>query len=98
VDSGADYSIFPAYLAPSLGVNLDECREEPCVTAAGVGTMKIRDLPFEAEIQAMRTRFAMKAAFNEDASVVLLGRDDFFQEFKVSFDHRALLFTLEKYE
>lgn len=98
VDSGADYSIIPASYATILGVDLDKCRDEPCRTAAGAGTIKIHDTPFEGEVQAMRIRFAMKAAFNEHASVVLLGREDFFKAFKVAFDHRALAFTLESYD
>lgn len=97
VDSGADYSIFPSYYARHFGIDLDKCREEPCVTAAGEGKVKIHDIPLEAEIQAMRMRFAMTAAFNEHAVVVLLGRTDFFKEFYVEFDERAETFTLRKY-
>ena len=97
VDSGADYSVLPAQFAPHLGVDLAQCREEPCITAGGRGTVKIRDIPLEAEVQVLGIRFAMRAAFSEYAPVVLLGRDDFFNEFRVTFDHRRETFRLEMY-
>jgi hypothetical protein len=38
------------------------------------------------------------AGFNPELPVVLLGRLDFFNHFKVLFDERARIFTLERYE
>src|SRR4051794_11472606 len=35
VDSGADYSIFPHHWAATFGIDLAECRDEPCTTAGG---------------------------------------------------------------
>ncbi len=98
VDSGADYSILPHYLASALGVNLDECEKCPCITAAGDGFVLRHHMPLEAEIQAMRTKFAMTSAFSEHARVVLLGRADFFSRFEVSIDNRRQVFTLHDYE
>jgi len=52
-------------------------------------------LPLEAEIQAMHLRFAMKAAFTDHATTILLGREDFFSRFSVTFDEARQTFALE---
>jgi hypothetical protein len=96
VDSGADYSILPKGYASYLGVDLDAAEELPSTTAGGSGVVLVHPLPLEAEVQAMSIRFAMKSAFTERGNTVLLGREDFFQEFRVTFDEPAQTFTLEK--
>jgi hypothetical protein len=50
----------------------------------------------EAEVEAMSVRFAMKSAFTEHGNTILLGREDFFNEFRVTIDEPAQTFTLEK--
>jgi hypothetical protein len=50
----------------------------------------------EAEVEAMNVRFAMKSAFTERGNTILLGREDFFKEFRVTIDEPAQTFTLEK--
>jgi hypothetical protein len=52
----------------------------------------------EVEIQAMGVRIRVTAGFNPELPVVLLGRLDFFSQFRVLFDERAQTFTLERYE
>jgi hypothetical protein len=53
----------------------------------------------EAQIQPMNNmRIPLSATFLEGLDVTLLGRDDFFQAFKVDFDHRRLTFWLEPYD
>jgi hypothetical protein len=96
VDSGADYSILPTSYANYLGVDLRACEERPCTTAGGSGTVLVHPMRLEAEIQAMSLRFAMMSAFTEHASTILLGREDFFKEFRVTIDEPAQTFTLEK--
>jgi hypothetical protein len=96
VDSGADYSILPTSYARYLGVDLEACDERPATTAGGTGTVLVHPLPLEAEVQAMNVRFAMKSAFTEHGSTILLGREDFFKEFRVTIDEPAQTFTLER--
>jgi hypothetical protein len=96
VDSGADYSILPRSYADFLGVDLAACTEVPCTTAGGSGFVLVHQLPLEAEVQAMSTRFAMKSAFTEHGNTILLGREDFFTQFRVTIDEPAQTFTLER--
>jgi hypothetical protein len=96
VDSGADYSILPASYAHYLGIDVDACEERPATTAGGTGTVLVHPLPLEAEVEAMNARFAMKSAFTKHGSTILLGREDFFKEFRVTIDEPAQTFTLEK--
>jgi gag-polyprotein putative aspartyl protease len=96
VDSGADYSILPKSYANYLGVDLSECVEQPCTSAGGTGTVLVHPVPLEAEIQALDVRFAMRSAFSEQASTILLGREDFFKQFRVTIDEPAQTFTIER--
>ena len=88
--------MFPKSYAGRFGVDLAECEEIPSGTAGGSGIVLVHSLPLEAEIQAMNVRFAMKSAYSEGGNTVLLGREDFFKEFRVTFDERAQTFTLKK--
>jgi hypothetical protein len=97
VDSGADYSILPQSYAGFLGIDLAACEERPCTTAGGSGKVLVHPIPLEAEIQAMNVRFAMTSAFTRYANTILLGREDFFKEFRVTIDEPTQTFTLEKY-
>jgi hypothetical protein len=65
-------------------------------TAGGGGVVLVHPQPLEAEVQAMSIRFAMKSAFTERGNTILLGREDFFRDFRVTFDEPAQAFTLEK--
>lgn len=96
VDSGADHSILPTSYASYLGIDLTACDEVPCTTAGGTGVVLVHRVPLEVEVQAMHLRFAMKAAFTDHGQTILLGRADFFGEFRVLIDEPAQTFTLEK--
>lgn len=98
VDSGADFSVLPIKLASILDVRLEQCREMACGTAGGPGVVLVRDLPLEAEIESLGMRFAMRAAFTEHVSMTLLGLDDFFRVFRVTFDHANESFSLQPYD
>jgi hypothetical protein len=97
VDTGADYSILPQGYAGYLGVDLSDCDEKPCTTAGGPGVVRVHPIPLEAEVQAMGVRFAMRSAFTEYGNTVLLGREDFFKEFRVTVNEVDQTFTLEKF-
>jgi hypothetical protein len=89
--------MLPASLAPALGIDLaNDCDELPCSTAGGEITQHVFPGGLEVEIQAMRLRIGISAAFNPHLPIVLLGRLDFFSHFRrVSFDERAQTFELE---
>jgi hypothetical protein len=97
VDSGADYSVFPAPWAGPLGIDLASCREEDSQTAGGTAKQYLHSQKLTAEIQAMSERVELVAAFSDVLPIALLGRQDFFAAFKVSFDERAQTFRLERY-
>jgi hypothetical protein len=96
VDSGADHSIFPSVWAKEFGINLAKCKRVRCNTANGPSFVHVHDISLEAEIESMDVRFAMTAAFSKHASMILLGRDDFFKLFRVTFDHAEKTLTLER--
>jgi hypothetical protein len=97
VDSGADRSIFPAAWAPALGIDLDQdCEQAPGNTAGGATT----NFNYAAGIEAifMGKRIKLFATFNPGLPLILLGREDFFDTFHVSFDQRAKTMTISEYE
>jgi hypothetical protein len=97
VDSGADSSMFPLEFAHHLGIDLGSCRREECRTAGGSATQHIWEEGLDVVVQGINRTIHLGASFSE-TTVVLLGRADFFQAFRVSIDHRAQRFRLEAYE
>jgi hypothetical protein len=97
VDSGADNTFIPVSLAQHLGIDLGKCRTEVCNTAGGPATQYIWDPGLDAQIQGINVTLHLKTAFS-DTPMTLLGREDFFNAFKISFDQRVPRFTLETYE
>ena len=99
VDSGADTTLFPAPFAASLGIDLEADFQEASGSTAGGETVQyVYEPGLEVEIQAMGMRIPVVAALNPALPIVLLGRLDFFSHFRVLFDERAQVFTLERYE
>lgn len=96
IDSGADRSVLPVAWAHHLGIDLEaDCQESNSRTAGGMTTC----YEVEGGVDAMilGERVTLQASFNRGLPWVLLGRDDFFSHFKVSFEHRAQQFTLQLY-
>jgi len=86
VDTGADYTLLPRYLAILLGVNLQhDCKE---IKGQGVGG--------ESKIYFFKGKIAVKiGGFNRDIPLgfvsnnyipPILGRHEFFETFKVIFE------------
>jgi hypothetical protein len=96
VDSGADSSILPISYASYLGIDLAACERIPCMTAGGTGFVLVHAIALEAELEAMNARFAMKSAFTEHGDTILLGREDFFSQFRVVIDEAEQTVTLER--
>jgi hypothetical protein len=99
VDSGAHRSIFPLQIATDLGIQVNELLEDPN-GGLGVGsafrlwvsTVSVRagvglfELDADGHDQPWGPGFSFHPAFTEH-DVFLLGRDDFFRVFTISFDH-----------
>lgn len=99
IDSGASDSLIPYDLMSYLGIDEATCAQENCETAGGMITQFIHTPGLDVEIQQMGTTVPIKAAFSKGlpARLVLLGRKDFFAQFKVEVDERAQSFTLHPY-
>lgn len=97
VDSGADGSTFPVMWAKGLGIGLDVscCEESTAETAGGTVVCWIYRPGIKAWVAGREHH--LKASFCEGLEVPLLGRKDFFNAYKVTFDQRAKSFMLEPY-
>ncbi len=102
VDSGCDVTSFPKGWAATLGIEFDKCDQFAGVTAAGQDDQnKPANLPRRyapgVDALVMGHKVHLEAVFRPGLPVILLGREDFFQEFKVFFDQRKKTFRLERY-
>lgn len=93
-DSGADTSCFPEEWAEPLGFDLSACKVRQVATGAGMGCHYESDEPLRATVAGRRVDLC--ACFGP-VLVGLLGRDDFFQHFKVEFDQRRRISILRPY-
>jgi hypothetical protein len=98
IDSGADRSTFPPDWARGLGIELEEgcCEKETAVTAGGETELWVYKPGVKALIDGLEHH--LKATFCVGLEVALLGRKDFFADYKVTFDERLECFTLEPYK
>jgi hypothetical protein len=97
VDTGADRSLFPVEWAGPLGIDLTA----DCEEMVGMGTGgKVEQYHYTAGIHGLvfGHRVPLDAIFNAHLPVVLLGREDFMQYFKVSFDQRQKTLAIEPYD
>lgn len=94
VDSGADCSILPLEYMEPLGIEISECKKREINTAGGVSN----SYTWKDGIRAVvfKRTLTLQAVFTE-TDVALLGRDDFFHAFQVSFNQRAKTFALKAY-
>ena len=86
VDTGADYTLLPLFLAEELGVDLaKDCRT---ITTQGVGgTSKVYLLKNKIEIKIGEFHRKIPLGFlDNDYIPPLLGRQEFFETFKVIFE------------
>lgn len=97
LDSGADCTTIPVEMAPQLEVNIDlDCVRQEC---KGVGGAAIAyTFPDGVVGRVLGERYPLRASFVDGLDIVLLGRMDFFDWHRVSFDQRAKTFTLTPYE
>ena len=94
IDSGADCSLFQAEIAQFLGIPLERGRR---ITLTGIGG-KVPAFIHHIPIKIHRHSFDCQIAFSPalKASVNLLGRDNFFLPFLITFNERFQKVLLEK--
>lgn len=95
VDSGADFSIFPLYAAIALGINLKKLKKIKAESADG-HFFKIYKTALEAKID--NKFFQLPIGFSEKSNInPLIGREGFFDTFRVTFDQKKRITILEDY-
>lgn len=94
VDSGADYSVLPLGLTSLLGIDIGQCQQIEGHSAGGHTDYFIWAKPLRTKL--LGRDIQLKATFG-NTPVALLGREDFFANFKVSFDQRKKRFRLDAY-
>jgi hypothetical protein len=96
VDSGASCSMLPISWADQLGIDpSDDCDVVDTDTAGG----RCDAFSYSPGVEALILghRVLLQVTFQPKLPVVLLGRIDFFHEFKVAFDQRSETFKLDQY-
>lgn len=92
VDTGADYTLLPRFLASTLGISLaKDCRK---LKTSGVGGEEIVYFYKEkivVKIGSWQRQISI-GFLNNDFIPPLLGRHRFFETFKTVFDNRQLTF------
>lgn len=87
IDSGADYNLFPAEIAPVLGINLKKGVEKINEGIGGKRVKTYRHLGIKMFIEG--NSFETSVDFGEEISVPLLGQQGFFDKFKkISFNRQ----------
>jgi hypothetical protein len=94
-DSGADRSCFPKQWAKTLGIALADCASYPVNTGNGKGRHHEWDDGLKAVIAGREIELA--AQFG-NINVGVLGRADFFQAFRVTFDDRKRVTIIQPYD
>jgi Aspartyl protease len=96
VDSGCDTTMLPAGWAKILGLDLaKDCVKQQSNTAGGTTTNYAYRPGIDAIV--MGRKIHLQASFNPGLPVILLGREDFFSLYRVTFDQRVSSFTVEAY-
>jgi hypothetical protein len=95
-DSGCDSTMLPGPWAATLGIDLqNDCTSRGSNTAGG----KTTNFVYAPGVDVLfwGRKLHLNAAFNPGLPIILLGREDFFSHYKVTFDQQANLFTVEPY-
>jgi len=95
-DSGCDYSNFPVDWAKDLGIDLASCEATKGSTAGGTADKYLYRPGIDAIVFGRKIHLA--AFFSPGLPLALLGREDFFQYFRASFDQRSQSFQLDAYD
>ena len=92
VDTGADYTLLPRFLALSLGLNLNkDCQKLKTSGVGGQETVFFCKQKVEVRLGDWQRKIPL-GFLNDDFIPPLLGRHEFFETFQVVFDNRKLTF------
>jgi hypothetical protein len=94
IDSGADGTLLPWFLAADLGIKLEACDPVAGRGVGGPATFKQWPQDISALIDGVTIR--VPAVFGP-VNQAVLGRSDFFNAFRVTIDERARTFVLDPY-
>lgn len=85
IDTGADYTLLPYFMAHPLGINLiSDCK---VIHTKGVGgTSKVYLFKRKIKVKIRELRRQIPVGFLADDIPPLLGRQEFFETFKVVFE------------
>lgn len=93
VDTGADYTLLPRFLAQSLGLNLNkDCQKLKTSGVGGQETVFFCKQKVEVRLGDWQRKIPL-GFLDDDFIPPLLGRHEFFETFQTVFDNRKLTFT-----
>lgn len=92
VDTGADYTLLPRFLASSLGINLrNDCKKLKTAGVGGKETVFFYKEKVKVKLGNWKRKIPL-GFLDNDFIPPLLGRHQFFETFKTVFDNRKLSF------
>jgi len=92
LDSGADYSLFSLEVAEKLGILVEKGKR---ISLQGVAGQPFTGFVHEVLIQVEDTTLKCKIVFSK-VRATLLGRDNFFLPFLITFNEKGQKVTVEK--
>ena len=93
VDTGADYTLLPRFLAPTLGIDLNkDCQKLKTNGVGGKETVFFCQKKVKVKIGNWERKIPL-GFINNDFIPPLLGRHKFFETFQTVFDNRQLIFS-----
>jgi hypothetical protein len=94
LDTGADCTVLPKYMAKLTGVNLSTCRQDHTY---GLEERPLKVYIGKITIKISRYQFPIRCLFAEsDTTSLLLGRMDIFAHFNITFDNKNERIKLTK--
>ena len=95
LDSGANISVFRQEIAECLGLQIESGEE---ILLHGLGGRVIGYI-HDVTMRVEQISFPCKVVFSSELTVgvSIIGRQDFFQKFQITFDERNKELTLEQY-
>ena len=94
LDTGADCTVLPKYMAKLTGVDLPSCRQ---TRTYGVKNEPLKVYIGEITLKISRYKFPVRCLFSEDDTTsLLLGRMDIFTRFNITFDNKNRKIRLTK--
>lgn len=94
LDTGADCTVLPKYMAQLAGVNLSSCQQDHTY---GIGDKPLKVYIGRITVKISRYQFPIRCLFAEsDTTSLVLGRMDIFNRFNITFDNKNNRIKLTK--